>query len=587
MKKFNKTTIYLVAASLIAGLLIGWLIFGHSAGNGSSEEQDVEKVETIWTCSMHPRIRQSEPGKCPICGMDLVPVRNQGSEIDPDHIRMSPTAMQLANVQTSVIRKMKPEKTVRMNGKVHTDERNISSQSSHIPGRIEKLMVSFTGEEIHKGQILAYVYSPELVTAQEELFEAEKIKESQPKLFEAVRSKLLNWKLTEAQIETILKDGKPQDQFPVLSDVSGIVLSKKVNPGDYIQKGQMLFEIADLSSVWVLFDVYESDIPWISKGNELKFTINSLPGESFKSRISFVDPVIDPKTRVAEARVEMSNRGMKLKPGMFAVGFAKSPITDINDKIIVPKSAVMWTGERSVVYVKHSDPSGVRFEMREITLGPSLGRSYIVRKGLESGTEIATNGTFSIDAAAQLAGKPSMMNPKGGIGNPGHAHLPPENKGMTTSPASAQLSQKAKEALSPVFRNYLAMKDALVQDNFEESKTSAKTLNEKLNKVSMELFTAESHEIWMMQKGNAVKALRSILNSENIGEVRQEFEQLSDALIMLAVSFGPFEQALYIQHCPMANSNNGADWISAKKQILNPYFGENMIGCGEVTREIK
>jgi len=283
-------------------------------------------------------------------------------------------------------------------------------------------MVNFTGEHVHKGQVLAYIYSPELMIAQEELFEVYKIKESQPELYKAARGKLINWKLTEKQIDNIIQKGQSQEQFPVLADVSGVVLNKRVNLGDYIQKGQSLFEVADLSKVWVLFDVYESDISWVKKGDEISFTFQSLPGEIFKGNITFIDPVINPKTRVVTARVEVINRGDQLKPEMFALGIVKSQLKNQEKVLIVPKSAVMWTGERSIVYIKQASASGISFMMREVTLGPALGNSYIIKDGLEEGEELATHGTFSIDAAAQLAGKNSMMNKVGTKTVQGHQH---------------------------------------------------------------------------------------------------------------------------------------------------------------------
>lgn len=426
MKAINKKTIIIAAATLVLGLLLGWLLFG---GNKSVSHDDHEHVQTeinsdtVWTCSMHPQIRQNDPGDCPICGMDLIPLEDdQNAEIDPNAISMSPTAMQLANVSTAFVGKMNPVKQVLLNGKVQADERLVYSQSSHIPGRIEKLMVNFTGEFVNKGQIIAYIYSPELVMAQEELFEAQKIAETQPQLFEAAKEKLKNWKLSEKQIEEILKSRTPKDEFPVVADVSGYTISKKINLGNYVRKGETMYEIADLSKVWVLFEVYESDINWIKKGNKVEFTVASLPGESFMSSITFFDPVIDPKTRVAKARVEYKNSNGKLKPEMFASGMVEAKLDNKSNSIVVPKTAVMWTGKRSVVYVKTNSKQGVNFIMREITLGSTLGDSYVVEAGLMEGEEIAVNGTFSIDAAAQLAGKPSMMNPDGGQVMKGHNH---------------------------------------------------------------------------------------------------------------------------------------------------------------------
>lgn len=389
--KTNKSTIIIAAATLVVGLLAGWLIFGGSAEEsheGHDHSVTEEAGETIWTCSMHPQIRQTEPGDCPICGMDLIPLEDgQDEGIDPMAIGMSETAMKLANVRTAKVGAAEPVKTVRLNGKVETDERRIASQSSHIPGRIEKLTVSFTGEFVSKGQVIASVYSPDLVTAQEELFEAEKIKDSQPQLFNAAKEKLKNWKLTETQIETILQSGVPKEEFEVLADVSGYVISRKVNLGDYISRGQSIYEIADLSRVWVLFDVYEQDLPWVKKGDNVLFTIQSLPGEQFEGKISWLDPVIDPKTRVAKARVEMANSGLKLKPEMFASGTVEAKLTTRTGNLSVPKTAVMWTGKRSLVYVKAETETGVNFMMREVTLGPALGDSYLIESGLDEGEE--------------------------------------------------------------------------------------------------------------------------------------------------------------------------------------------------------
>lgn len=587
MKNINKTTIYIAIGTLIAGILIGWLFFSDTKKTTVADEHQQHTENTIWTCSMHPQIRQSEPGQCPICGMDLIPLNNESSDGNPMEIKMSPTAMQLANVQTSVITKQKPVKEVRMNGKVKADERNVFSQSSHIPGRIEKLLVNFTGESVSKGQVLAYIYSPDLVTAQEELFEAHKIKGNQPALYQAARGKLLNWKLTETQIDNIIQAGKAQEQFPVLADVSGVVLNKRVNLGDYIKKGQSLFEVADLSKIWILFDVYESDMVWIKKGDNVVFNIPSFPGESFKGSIDFIDPVINPKTRVATARVELNNSGDKLKPEMFVVGIVKSPIENKKEELIVPKSAVMWTGERSVVYVKQASASGIGFMMRQVTLGAALGDSYIIKEGLEEGEEIATNGTFSIDAAAQLAGKPSMMNPEGGAVMTGHNHGGASGNATNIPSQEITVNKKAKEVLAPLFDEYLKIKNALVEDDFDKSKQIAATLSNNLSKINMGVFTGEAHNVWMKHSTTMEKALKSINKAENIGEVRKHFQTLSNQLVMLAVTFGPFDNPLYIQHCPMVNDNKGADWISNNKQIRNPYFGESMIGCGSITKEIK
>lgn len=395
----------------VIGLFIGWAVF-HSPEkveekhNHSAEEAKSE----IWTCSMHPQIRMDKPGKCPICAMDLITVNQSGdASVDPSAIHFTKEAAQLANVLTSVVSSQKPVKEVRLYGKVQADERLLQSQVAYISGRIEKLLVNFTGETVRKGQTLAVIYSPELVTAQQELLEAAKTKQQEPEIYEASKEKLHQWKLTDKQIVEIENSGKVQANMEVESTASGIVTARRVNNGDYVSQGSVLYEVSDLSRVWVLFDAYESDLPFLKKGDKVEFTIQALPGSSYSGNIIFIDPIIDPVNRVAKVRVEISNLGGKLKPEMFATGSVKSNLDEYNNMLVIPRSAVLWTGKRSMVYVKQPGNDPI-FKMREIGIGPMLGSSYVVTDGLSEGEEIVTEGAFSVDAAAQLEGKPSMMN---------------------------------------------------------------------------------------------------------------------------------------------------------------------------------
>ena len=579
-------------STLILGIIIGGVFFTNSPSQEHNHSTSIENTDNVWTCSMHPQIRKSEAGECPICGMDLIPVNTiESSEGNPMEVKMSPTAMQLANVQTAIVKKEKPIKEIKLNGKVQVNERTVSSQTSHISGRIERLLINTTGEYVSKGQIVAFVYSPELISAQEELFEAEKIKDSNPSLFEAVKEKLKNWKLTNKQIEAILESGKPSENFPILADINGVVTSKRVNVGDYIKTGTSLFEIADLSKVWILFDVYESDMEWVKVGNEIEYTVQSLPSSKFKGKVTFVDPVINPKTRVAKARLVVSNK-VDLKPEMFVTGTLSNPISKSKKVIVIPKTAVMWTGEKSVVYIKTSEIGGVNFIMREVTLGTSLGRSYVIKEGLEEGEEIAINGTFSIDASAQLAGKPSMMNPEGGVVMTGHNHGG-ENKTPTTTQdhkshsKKVSISKEVKESLTPLFDSYLELKNMLVNDEFIKAIEAGEKFETVLSKINMSIFKGEAHNVWMKHSSVAKKSIYVLTNSEDIETVRKHFVTLSTQIVMLAKTFDPTEGTLYIQHCPMADQDNGADWISTEKEIKNPYFGASMLKCGEVKEELK
>jgi membrane fusion protein, copper/silver efflux system len=397
---------------VFAGLLLGWLFFHSSDGSKDRHvHSDKTAKKEIWTCAMHPQIRMDHEGKCPICGMELILLnQDKSAKIDSDAVSFSKEAMELANVATSIVSHKQPAKEVRLYGKVQADERLLQNQVAHISGRIEKLMVNFTGEPVRQGQTLAVIYSPELITAQQELLEAAKSKQNQPEIYDAAKEKLKQWKLSDAQISQIERTGKVKNNFEVYSNTSGIVTAKRVNTGDYVSQGAVLFDIANLSNVWVLFDAYESDLPFLKVGNAISFTLQAIPGKTFTASIKFIDPVIDPVNRVAKVRVEVNNEGAKLKPEMYATGLVRANLNEYRDKLVIPRSAVLWTGKRSIVYVKQPNTEETNFKIREIELGPMLGNSYVVESGLVEGEEIVTDGTFSVDAAAQLAGKPSMMN---------------------------------------------------------------------------------------------------------------------------------------------------------------------------------
>ena len=395
------------------GIIIGWLFFHSNPKVEEKQEVTTQNSKpVIWTCAMHPQIRMDQPGKCPICGMELIPLVQNSIPVDSGAIQLSKEAIQLANVLTSKVTRQNPVKEVRLYGKVQADERLFQSQVAHIPGRIEKLLVNFNGESVRKGQTLALIYSPELVTAQQELLEAVKTKQTQPELYEASKEKLRQWKLTDDQIAKIESSGNVKNILEAASSTNGIVTAIRVKTGDHVSEGTVLYDIADLSKLWVMFDAYESDLEFLNRGDKLAFTLQALPGINFTGNIIFIDPVIDPVTRVAKVRVEVNNEAGRLKPEMFATGIVSANLEGYRNKVIIPRSAVLWTGKRSVVYVKLTGTEQSVFKLREIELGPMLGDSYVVVAGLMEGEEIVTQGAFSIDAAAQLEGKPSMMNPE-------------------------------------------------------------------------------------------------------------------------------------------------------------------------------
>ncbi len=415
----------------VLGLLFGWLLFGGSASEFSKtlpvgHAMEDHQKGTVWTCSMHPQIRSEKPGKCPICGMTLIPLESDNTENDDESdqytVKFSNAAMKIAEVEMSTIEKKAPYKEVYLPGKVMADERNIAALTARYPGRIEKLFINYTGQQVGKGQVLAKIYSPQLVTAQRELFEALKFKETNPSYYRASRNKLKLWDLTDEQISQIESSGEVSFYFDVLSPITGTVTMRNVALGDYVKEGDPLFAVVDLRHVWVMFDAYESDIPWIKVGDKIKFKIKSIPGEEFVSTVTFIDPVLDRMSRVAGVRAELNNPKELLKPQMLASGILKTMLPGSSNQLVVPKSSILWTGKKAVVYVMTNDHNNM-FQYREIDLGAEAGDYYVVKSGLLEGEMVATHGVFKIDAAAQLKGEKSMMNPEGGKVSTGMAGM--------------------------------------------------------------------------------------------------------------------------------------------------------------------
>ena len=273
------------------------------------------------------------------------------------------------------------------------------------------MFVTFTGEQIKAGQKLATIYSPELITAQKELLEAIKTKAAYPQLYQASKEKLTSWKLTTAQIAEVERTGVVKEKWDILADQSGVVIQKNVSLGDYVGTGSVLFTITDLSKLWLRLDVYETDLPFVSLGDNIQFTVAGRPSETKQARVSFIDPLIDPNTRAASLRAEISNAGMLLKPEMFVTAKISSGKSPAATDLVVPRTAILWTGKRSVVYVKVPNTDVPSFEMREVTLGSRLGENYQITAGLQAGEEIVSQGAFAVDASAQLSNKKSMMSP--------------------------------------------------------------------------------------------------------------------------------------------------------------------------------
>ena len=574
-----KKNVLYIGIAVVVGLLAGWIIFGNNgteskSGSAISDTHDhfSETQVEMWTCSMHPQIMQPEPGNCPICGMNLIPVETGGEGLAMNEIKMTKNAMSLANIQTSIVgSNMSSEKDgiISLSGKIATNEENNSVQASYFDGRIEQLNVNYKGQKVNNGQLLATIYSPNLVAAQQELITAASLKESQPALYQAVRNKLKKWKLSDTQIDAIESSGKVRDIFPVYATINGTVSEVMAREGDYVKQGQPILKVSNLNSVWADFDAYENQISNLKEGQKIKVEANAYSNKEFDATITFIDPMLNNATRTVTVRATIKNNDNLFKPGMFVTGKVQGTKTQ-SEMLSVPASAVMWTGERSLVYVK-TNPNEPVFEMREVSIHNRNGENYTISSGVQTGEEIVTNGIFTVDAAAQLQGKKSMMN---------------KAKEDATEMPKSQMRLKFSERFTNNFNNvikpYLKMKDAFVA-------TDAKQVSAFAKMTLKSLKSRETDDLGKMEQSHIKKTidmLDAIGKSDNIKNQRADFIILNENLVAIAMNIKGANPLLYVQKCPMANNNKGAIWLSTEKNIKNPYYGDDMLTCGSVIEEI-
>ncbi len=385
------------------------LVIGCSkSGESGKQEHTVVKEKDYWTCTMHPQVHMDGPGVCPICGMDLIkkvvdekeePVNNKDMA---NMITLSSKKQVLANVSTIVVKKEKLQDQVTAYSYLDFVENNRKTISARFNGRIEKLFVDKTGDYIKKGQPLFEIYSPDLVQAQNEYLIALNNASNSTLLLEASKKKLEIFGLTSEQIQTLEKTKAIKLTLTYYSPISGTVIEKKVQEGVYVNEGSEIYDVADLSTLWNIADVYETDLSKIKIGSPVKLHLRAYPGEEFNGRVTFIYPVVNSQTRAIKVRSEFSSYGGKLKPQMYGetvFNYAGG------EGILVPSDAVIIAGERAVVWTKTGDGM---FEARSVQIGNRFGDKYQILSGLNEGDEIAATGGFLIDSESQLkTGMPS------------------------------------------------------------------------------------------------------------------------------------------------------------------------------------
>ncbi len=622
---------------LVLGIFIGLILFLlFSGGHDHASTQTTASTEgasksTTWTCSMHPQIRQPDPGQCPICGMDLIPATSgEEEESGPRELKMSEAAMALAEIQAVPVRRNYVEHELRLVGKVEYDETRVKYITAWFPGRLDRMFVDYTGTAVRKGDHLVEIYSPSIITDQRSLIEAKRaanrsqestvpeIQTNRMETLEKARERLRLLGLTQEQIQEIEERGEVVERITFYSPIDGIVIHKNALEGDYVQTGTRIYTIADLNTVWVKMDAYESDLQWIHYGQEVEFTTVSYPGEVFQGRVSFIDPYLNENTRTVKVRVNVENLDGKLKPEMFVratvqskvnaageiydselagkwispmhpeiikdqpgtcdvcgmplvkaeeLGFVDPGEEESEPPLVIPDSAPLITGKRAVVYVKVPNTEKPTFQGREIVLGPRLKDHYIVSSGLEENEEVVVKGNFKIDSALQIQAKPSMMSPKDTVS------AEEKNGGMPDMQAPSKSEMPVpNEAIPSLLKAYRSVYEALVRDDLESAQSA-------------------SHEWVEAAKLNDLKKIEmlghGVMHAKDLEAAREAFQKIADLMIQAVERHGASEETLHVIHCPMAFNNQGADWLQWQHEVRNPYFGDTMLTCGELKKSIE
>lgn len=530
---------------------------------------------------MHPQIRLSEPGACPICGMDLIPLKNDGGDQAKNVVTLSPSAAKLAELRTMQVYRAEANHSLRLLGRLEYDETAVRTITPWIGGRIDRLYVSAVGAKVSAGQPLADLYSPEVYAAQQDLIVAKKqveamanalpiSKSSAAATLESARRRLRLLGIPEAEVEAMSKESAPRERVIIRSPASGTVLEQMVNQGAYVTAGSPMFRIAALDRIWVQLDAYESDLARIQQGDEVEIQVTSYPGELFEGKVTFIDPIVDPDARTARVRIEVPNSKGRLRPGMFAVAALQAPKveTHVEPPLVVPDTAVLFTGERSVVFVETRAADRLSYEARELQLGPRMGQLYPVVSGLRVGERVVVHGAFTLDAELQIRGGRSMMTLPDDLGR---AHARPFD-----------VAPKVIQRLSPLVMAYLELSAALSKDDLASAKTAYEAIINETNKIQIQT-PLDAAKRWTELRAQLVAGAEEARDAPDLDRARKPFEPVSRAMTELLRRFGnPTKQAVKLAHCPMASGGDGAEWLQLADDVRNPYFGSQMFACGEI-----
>jgi RND family efflux transporter MFP subunit len=409
----------------------------HTALESPGAAKAPQKV--MYHCPMHPNYVSDKPGTCPICGMDLVPFTPEETEqAQPapgleTHapVTLSPWRRQLIGVQIGTVEKRRVTRTIRAAGRVEYDEKSLAAVNLKFGGWIVELMVKSVGETVRKGSPLMAIYSPDLLEAQRNYLVARAALASlgtdapadsrslAEEMLRSARERLRLWDFTEEQLKAIESSQQPEHDVTIFSKVDGVVTARNVTLGSSVEPGRNLFEIADLTTVWMLADVFESEAPLVKVGQPAKVVLNSVPDEPLTGTVSYIYPALDESTRTLRVRLECPNPGGRLKPGMYATVFIA---VDLGEQLVVDDDAVLDTGLRQIVFV---DKGEGRLEPREVVVADRADGLAIIAKGLDAGEKIVTSGNFLVDSESRM---------KAALRQVGSASRPETKPGMPSMP---------------------------------------------------------------------------------------------------------------------------------------------------------
>lgn len=545
----------------------------------SGEQAGVQE----YTCSMHPSLRSTDPNeRCPICGMELIPVAASSSDDEFVRIEFSGRNLALLGLQTEHVQRGSANHEIRLTGQIEFDERALTTISAWTSGRIERLLVNYTGAYVEAEQALIELYSPELLVAQQELLQAHRhmepsgsnaagpdfLRASQATTYRAARERLRLLGLAAEQIDQVISSGEASDRVTIYAPSEGLVVTRNIRQGDYVNTGDTLLELANENQLWALFEVFERDLEFIQRGQHVEFQLGS-NNETYHGEVVSIAPRIDADRRTRTVRVALRdfspNAGQSFVPGAFTRATVQVQVENV---LTIPASAALITGKRAVVYLQ-TEAGGGEFEARTIALGRRLGDRYEVLDGLHEHEIIVSRGAFRIDSELQLRGRPSMMAPEGGgaTGHEQHEHS-----------AAGAVEFDASLALAPLFSAYHEMWHALHSDSLSDWQNAAEAF-----------YAAVEAETWPHALNEIEQQLSSGLGHaqhvSGLATARDHFYNHSQAMITLAEA-GYHQGELNLMFCPMARRGDGAYWLQQSDELLNPYFGSRMLRCGDVVRAL-